>query len=239
LTPSVINKISIVIPAFNEETRLGATLERTHSYCAERFDDFEIIVVDDGSRDSTAALVEKFAGPKPGVKLLKNGINRGKGFSVRRGILASTHEYALMTDADLSTPIDELEKFLPYAAPDSVVIGSRGLKESNIVRHQPFYREWMGKGFNLLVRLLVHRGIHDTQCGFKLFGPGAKKSVFPLLNVNGFAFDVEILVLAARKGLKIYEVPVVWSNDSQSKVHPLRDSLRMLREIITIRLRHG
>lgn len=209
--------LSVVIPAYNESTRLPHSLGRIHEFLSRWGRSFEVVVVDDGSADDTARRARE-AG-LPALTVLRNDGNRGKGFSVRRGMLAARGDHRLMTDADLSTPIEELDRLL--AAQDEgydVVIGSRALPGANIEVHQPWYRENMGRVFNLLVRMLAVPGLHDTQCGFKLFSARAAEEVFGAGRLDGFSFDVEALFLARRCGYRIAELPVTWRNDAATRV---------------------
>ncbi len=228
--------LSIVIPAFDEEARIGRTLSATRAYLDARPDSVEVIVADDGSRDRTAALVEAVHREDPRVTLLHLPVNRGKGAAVRAGVQASHGARVLFMDADLATPIEDLPKL--EAALDSgadVAIGSRGLRESEIVTHQHPIREAMGKTFNLLVRALAVRGIRDTQCGFKLFTRTAANTLFSEARVNRFAFDVELLLLA-RGRFRVAEVPVRWRHVEQSKISPLRDATRMAYDLVKLRI---
>ena len=231
-------KLSVVIPAYNEAGRIGPTLGRIAEHLGGLGLEYEIVVVDDGSGDETRAVVQEAAKDIPALRLVANGVNRGKGFSVKTGFLHSTGELALVSDADLSTPIEELSRFLPEIEGGAdIVIGSRALEDSDIIRRQPIHRMLMGKTFNRLVRLLGVRGISDTQCGFKLFRRETCLPIFRALRVERFAFDVELLFLAERKGLRIVERPVRWTNSPYSKVRVIRDSARMLSDVIRIRLR--
>ena len=232
--------LSVIIPAYNEENRLPATLKEIGSYLDQGKTDYEIIVVDDGSKDKTTLKVKEIKNNNGRVQLLQNEKNRGKGFSVRKGILAAQGEYILFYDADGSTPISELEKLLEkLRAGYDIAIGSRGLKESQIRVRQPLYREYMGKIFNRLVRLLTVPGIADTQCGFKCFRRETARELFTLQKIKRFSFDVEILYLAQKGGYKIVEVPVVWMNSPVSRVGLIKDSLQMLFDLFRIRLIHG
>jgi len=227
--------LSFIIPAYNEEFRIGKTLETVLDYFTQQNYTYEIIVVDDGSNDRTPDVVAGY----PEVILFKQPQNKGKGAAVRRGMLESTGEYRLFSDADLSTPIVETERLLKELANGSdICIGSRALQSELIKKHQPFYREFMGKTFNKIVQLLVFKGISDTQCGFKCFSKQVAEAIFPLTKIDGFGFDVEILFLATKFGYKIKELPVEWHNDDRSKVNPITDSLKMLNEIIRIRKIH-
>jgi dolichyl-phosphate beta-glucosyltransferase len=208
--------LSVVIPAFNEEQRLPGTLATILPFLRSRGETFEVVVVDDGSRDRTA-LVAGQAGPE--VRVLKNPGNRGKGYSVRNGMLNALGAWRLMSDADLSTPIEELDR-LKAALTDGaeIAIASRAVSGANLEKRQSIMRETSGRFFNLLVRMLHLPGIKDTQCGFKLFSAAAARAAFTESTLDGFAFDVEALVLARRAGFKITEVPVTWRNDEQSRV---------------------
>lgn len=235
--PSVATELSIVIPAYNEERRLGPTLDRIADYCAGRGLAHEILVVDDGSTDRTSELVETHGAP--GLRLLRQPANRGKGAALKAGVTASAGERVLVTDADLSAPIGELERLEPRLAGGAdVVIGSRAAPGARLDRRQPIYRELMGKTFNRIIRLLGVRGLSDTQCGFKLFTGAAARDLFPRLTVDGFAYDVELVWLARRRGYRVEEVGVAWSDSGESRVHALRDSAAMLRDVIRMRWRH-
>jgi dolichyl-phosphate beta-glucosyltransferase len=208
--------LSVVIPAYNEARRLPATLVRVRAHLAARGLTHEIVVVDDGSADDTAA-VARAAGDA--VRVLRHEPNRGKGYAVRRGMLAATGERRLMTDADLSTPIDELARL--EAEVDrgfDVAIGSRAVAGARIEVRQPAYREAMGRLFNVLVQALLLPGLSDTQCGFKLFTAAAAAAAFGACRLDGFCFDVEALYVARRHGLRIAEVPIVWRNDAATRV---------------------
>jgi dolichyl-phosphate beta-glucosyltransferase len=198
---------------------------------------FEILAMDDGSSDESAAIVESCSRAMPELLLLRHDCNRGKGAAVRDGFLKARGEFVLLSDADLSTPIEMLDKFLERAgqpdAPDAI-IGSRPHRESQIEVRQPWLRRKMGETFNVLLRPLTGLPFRDTQCGFKLFRRKAFLPVFEALTIHGFAFDVEILVRAGRLGLRVAEYPVVWRNDPRSSVHIVRDSWRMLRDVLKI-----
>ncbi len=227
--------ISFVIPAYNEELRISQTINKVFDYFGKQNFEFEIIVVDDGSKDNTQIVMKNF----PNVKYIKLVQNQGKGAAVRTGMLAAQGKYIIFSDADLSTPVYEIPKLLKYLENGyDVCIGSRALDSSMIKVHQPFYREFMGKTFNKLVQLLVVKGISDTQCGFKGFTKQASEIIFSKQIINGFGFDVEIIYLAKLANLKIKEIPVEWYNDDRSKVHPIKDSIKMLSEIIKIRNLH-
>jgi dolichyl-phosphate beta-glucosyltransferase len=213
--------ISIVIPAYNEEVRLPETLRRITEFLAGRAWTFsEILVVDDGSRDATVAVAGRF----PGVRVLRNPGNRGKGYAVRHGVLEARGEWTLVTDADLSTPIEELEKLWPAAqqAGADVALGSRAVDRSLVGVHQSFLRESMGRLFNLVMRLVTGLPFRDTQCGFKLFRTRAAQEIFKRQLLDGFGFDVEVLFIARVLGYRAVEVPVAWNNAAGTKVSLLR-----------------
>jgi dolichyl-phosphate beta-glucosyltransferase len=229
--------LSVIIPAYNEAERIGPTLERVLAWGECLGQVFDIIVVDDGSSDGTVEIASQFGLP---VRVLKNGSNRGKGYSVRHGVLDSRGTYVLFSDADLSTPIEDYDRlFAAITAGNDIAVGSRALKDSNVTRHQPYYREAMGRTFNRIVRGLAVPGIMDTQCGFKLFKGEAARELFAALTTEGFAFDVEVLFVAIRRGFRIAEVPVTWANDERSSVHAVFDSVRMLRDVVRLRIRHS
>jgi glycosyltransferase involved in cell wall biosynthesis len=216
--------VSIVIPAYNEEARLPATLEAVFGYLrAKNFSFAEVLVVDDGSRDGTAALVEKTQQRHTGLRLLKNPGNRGKGFTVRHGILEAKGDWILYSDADLSAPIGELDKLLDAAerAGAQVAIGSRAIDRSLVGVHQSAFRELSGRVFNVVMRTITGLPFHDTQCGFKLFRAAAAREIFSRQQLDGFSFDVEDLVIAKTLGLRAIEVPVVWNNVEGTKVSTL------------------
>jgi dolichyl-phosphate beta-glucosyltransferase len=228
--------LSVVVPAYNEEARIGPSLAAIASYLGPKPFASEVIVVDDGSGDRTAETARAALESLPRGRILRREANTGKGAAVREGVLASRGRIVLFTDADLSTPIGEFDKFLPrLERGDDVVIGSRALPDSVIEVRQSRLREAMGKTFNLLVRTFVLRGFRDTQCGFKAFGRAAAMDLFQRLRTEGFAFDVEILMLARRLNYRIGEIPVVWRNSPSSRVRILRSSWRMLKELRRIR----
>lgn len=233
-----LSRLSIIIPAYDEAKRIIPSLERITAYLSPRLDDYEVIVIDDGSKDQTAPIVTQYSANHPQVHLRQNVRNRGKGYSVRHGMLWATGEWLLFSDADLSTPIDELEHFASFIGEFDVIIGSRGLKDSNIVEHQPVYREWMGRAFNQFVQRAALAGLSDTQCGFKLFSRTCARDVFSRTTIDGFGFDVEALFIAQALGYKIAEVPVTWANDTATKVHAVRDGLRMAGDVLKTRWLH-
>jgi dolichyl-phosphate beta-glucosyltransferase len=228
-------EISIIIPAFNEALRLPATLDRVQQFLETSSLSAEVIVVDDGSRDATAEVVRQRATAWPQLQLVASARNAGKGAAVQLGMARAHGRYRIFSDADLSVPIDDLEKLLrPLHSGAGVAIASRGLKDSQVELHQPWYRETMGKIFNRLVRVFVLDGVHDTQCGFKAFTAEVADRVFPALQTRGFGFDVEVLYRAQRAGYRIVEVPTRWINSPQSRVHPIRHSTMMIFELLAI-----
>jgi dolichyl-phosphate beta-glucosyltransferase len=217
LTLDPLRSLSIVIPAYNEEKRLPATLGLIVEWLkAKRLDFSELIVVDDGSRDNTAAV----AGNWPGVRLLRNPGNRGKGYAVRHGMLDASGEWVLYSDADLSTPIEEVDTLYQGAMSSGaqIAIGSRAIDRSLVTVHQSGFREWSGRIFNVVMRMVTGLKFRDTQCGFKLYHRDAAQKVFSEQKLDGFSFDVEDLYLAKKAGLKAVEVPVRWANVEGTKV---------------------
>ena len=233
----MVLELSVVIPAYNEARRLGPTLDRVAAYLGERGIGHEIVVVDDGSTDATPEVVRSH--PAPGLRLLVQEENRGKGAALRRGVAESRGARVLLSDADLSTPIEELEvleRRLDGGA--TVAIGSRAMPDSDVRVHQPRHRELMGKTFNLIVRLLGVRGLRDTQCGFKLLEGDLARRLFAELRTERYAYDVELVWLARRHGHRVEEVGVTWVNSPDTRVHPLADSAAMLRDLVLMRWRH-
>jgi dolichyl-phosphate beta-glucosyltransferase len=233
--------LSIVIPAYNEEKRIGDTIQAIHNFMEARGEVYEVIVVDDGSVDMTCDVAEGSILAQNGrLRIIHNGKNRGKGFSVKNGILSSSGEYVLICDADMSTPISELDKlFVNCGDKTPVVIGSRSLDDSSVGIRQPWYREKMGKIFNFFVRLLILNGFRDTQCGFKLIRGDVAREIGKDLKIEGFCFDVEILYIANKRGYGIKEVGVVWDDSSQSKVKILNSSSGMFLDLLKIKKFHG
>ncbi len=230
-------ELSVIIPAYNEEVRVEKTLQEIVTYLAGRLS-YEIIVVDDGSIDGTYEVCQKFLCLNRCGKILRNVQNRGKGYSVRKGMLEANGELRLFSDADMSTPIDQVEKLIDTIREGyDIAIGSRSIAGSNIELRQPFYREFMGKIFNFLVQTIAVRGIIDTQCGFKLFTEGAARSIFSRQYINRFSFDVEVLFVARKLGYRVKEIPITWINSPASKVNPVTDSIRMLRDLFYVRLK--
>jgi dolichyl-phosphate beta-glucosyltransferase len=231
--------LTVVIPAYNEAARIGATLQRILQYFDSQSWDGDVIVVLDGGRDRTGEEVRRVSGADPRVVVLDNEENRGKGFSVRRGMLAASGQYVLFCDADLSTPIDEAAGLI--AAIDAgadVAIASRALAASNVRVHQPWWRESMGRVFNWFVQRLALPGIQDSQCGFKCFRRDVAHRVFALQRVERFAFDVEVLSIARSLGYRIAEIPVTWIDQPASTVNPLTAPAGMLLDLVRIRINH-
>ena len=231
--------LSIVIPAYNEALRIGRTLEKVCQYLGTRNYPCELIVVDDGSRDETPHILEAYRDRNPRIRILSNESNRGKGYTVRRGVLEARGEFILFTDADLSAPIEETNKLLGTleSSGADVALGSRALDRRLIGIHQPWRRELAGRVFNFLVRLFTGLKLRDTQCGLKLFRRTTTRRAFELQQVKGFGFDPEVLFLVQRLGGKIVEVPVRWNDSPITKVRLLRDSSRMLWDLLAVRWR--
>ena len=230
---------SVVIPCYNEGTRIGDTVRTTLDYLSAESPDAELIVVDDGSTDATAGIVrEALEAAKVQTRLLQNFPNCGKGAAVRSGLLAASKPVGLFFDADLSTPLSEIPKVIePIAKGDvDLAFGSRALDRKLIGIRQPWRREQAGRVFNLIVRLATGMPFWDTQCGFKAFRLNVCRPILEKAHTVGFAFDVELLLLAHRAGLRLREVPVRWNHAEGSKVQVIHDSLRMLREVIALRI---
>jgi dolichyl-phosphate beta-glucosyltransferase len=234
--------LSIIVPAYNEEHRLPKTLDCIVAYVRARPYRAEIIVVEDGSSDATAALVQTYSQKNAEIRLVSNMTNRGKGFSVRHGMLEAHGEIALFTDADLSTPIEEADKLLAAlrsrgdAGGNDAAIGSRAIDRKLIAVHQSVLREQAGIFFNRLVRWIMGIGFSDTQCGFKAFRRERCRIIFEQQRIERFGFDPEILFLAKRHGLRVAEVPVRWSHDAGTKVNVAADGMRMILDLLVIRL---
>ena len=227
---------SLVIPAYNEGARLAPTLEKVLGYMARHECDAEVIVVNDGSRDNTADIVRSFAQNHPALRLVENPGNRGKGYSVRNGVLHARGRVVLFTDADLSSPLEEIPKLLQaLAAGADIAIGSRWLRAELQTKRQSLHRQLFGRIFNLLLRITLGLQFKDTQCGFKAFRQRAALAVFPLQRIEGWGFDPEILFLARKFGLKVQEVPVVWAHDGGTRIDPIADGARMFVEMLRIR----
>lgn len=229
-------KYSIVIPAYNESTRIPATLKsvvdciRAHGWNAE------VVVVNDGSVDNTANVVREFSRTAPEIRLLENPSNRGKGYTVRHGVLHAKGDIVMFTDADLSSPMEEAEGlFAAVAQGADIAIGSRWLATSRQTHRQPLYRQFFGRCFNLLTRMVMNLPFADTQCGFKAFTRSAAQTVFQLQTIERWGFDPEILFIALKRGYQIKEVPVSWAHDARTRISYLRDGLQMLKELAIVR----
>jgi len=232
-----LTSLSVVIPAYNEQHRLPATLDRVFAWLAGQPLEFqEVIVVNDGSRDGTAALVEGYAKEHPCLRLLNNSGNRGKGYSVRHGMLEARGEWVLFSDADLSTPIEDASNLYAVAlgAEADIAIGSRAVDRSLVSVHQPAMRELSGRFFNLVMRMVTGLRFRDTQCGFKLYRASAAREVFSRQKLDGFSFDVEDLYIALRLGIPAIEVPVHWANVEGTKVSAFT-GLRSFADLLRIR----
>jgi dolichyl-phosphate beta-glucosyltransferase len=233
--------LSIIIPAYNEEDRIGPTLERITRHLGSRAISFEVRIVDDGSTDRTLEIVDRFARQEdlPGaIHIHGNATNRGKGYSVRRGMLEAQGDYALFTDADLSAPIEELSKLEKdvMEGGSDIAFGSRDVEGSDVQVHQPWWRESSGKLFNQLVRLCTGLPYRDTQCGFKLFRMSCCKNLFKMQTLFDFGFDVELLYVARKWGLRMKEVPVAWRHSPGSKVRFVPHAFGMLVDLLKIRV---
>jgi glycosyltransferase involved in cell wall biosynthesis len=229
-------KYSIVIPAFNESARLPATLQSVVGCIRARGWDAEVIVVNDGSTDATAEVTRSFAQSAPEVQLMENPGNRGKGFSVRAGMLQARGEVALFTDSDLSAPIEEAERlFAAIKQGADIAIGSRWLESNRQTQRQPLYRQFFGRCFNAVTRAVMRLPFADTQCGLKAFTREAAQTVFQLQTIERWGFDPEILLIALKRGYRVVEVPVSWAHDERTRMSYLRDGLKMLEEMTIIR----
>ncbi len=226
--------LSVVVPAFNEAVRIGACVERASAYLAAQSYASELIVVSDGSTDATAQIARDAGRNR--VQVIETPHNRGKGCAVRTGVLAATGSCVLFSDVDFSTPLHEVERFLAAIANGlDVVVGSRALPDSDVRVRQAWWRQSMGRSFNVMMRAVIDIEMRDTQCGFKCFRREAARAIFSRAQIDRYAFDVEVLWVAQRLGLRVGELPVIWADDRQSKVHPIRDSLRMLLDLAAIR----
>jgi dolichyl-phosphate beta-glucosyltransferase len=227
---------SIVIPAYNEGARLGATLEKVLAYVRARGWDAEVIVVNDGSRDNTADIIQAFSAKHPMLRLLENPGNRGKGYSVRNGMLNARGQIVLFSDADLSSPIEEAPKlFQALDEGADIAIGSRWLRAETQTQRQPLHRQLFGRIFNLALRLTLGLKFKDTQCGFKAFKQPAVQAIFPLQRIERWGFDPEILFLARKLKFKVREVPVAWAHREGTSINPLVDGSRMVMEMLRVR----
>jgi dolichyl-phosphate beta-glucosyltransferase len=234
MNPS-LPELSIVIPAYNEELRLPATLDRLAAFLPTLGSETEVLVVDDGSKDRTAAVSENYRAKIPNLRVVANGVNRGKGYSVRHGMLEARGRNVLFTDADLSAPIEEAPKLLEALKNYDVAIGSRALDRNLIEIHESRFREFAGIVFNTIVRTVLRLPFVDTQCGFKAFRREPCRILFDQQRIERFGFDPELLYLARHHGLHTAEIPVRWAHSPATKVNMLRDSVQMFVDVFTIR----
>jgi len=232
---SAVPHLSIIIPSYNEELRLPSTLERIAAYLSTYAHEAEVLVVDDGSEDGTAAVAESYRSKILTLRVISNGVNRGKGYSVRQGIEEARGRIALFTDADLSAPIEEAGKLIDGLETNDVAIGSRAMDRSLITVHESPFREFAGIIFNKIVRSILWLPFVDTQCGFKAFRRERCGIIFEQQTIEGFGFDPELLYLARRHGLRAVEIPVRWGHSPATKVSMLHDSIQMFIDIFTIR----
>ena len=232
---AAVPELSIIIPSYNEEARLPATLDRIVGYVSKSGRETEVLVVDDGSADRTAAVAETFREKLPSLRVLSNGVNRGKGYSVRHGMREARGRIVLFTDADLSAPIEEADKLIAVMDKNDVAIGSRALDRSLISVHESLFREFAGIVFNKLVRVILRLPFVDTQCGFKAFRSERCRIIFEQQRIERFGFDPELLYLARHHGLHAVEIPVRWAHSPATKVNMLRDSIQMFLDILVIR----
>jgi dolichyl-phosphate beta-glucosyltransferase len=231
--------LSIVIPAYNEETRLLPTILTIIDYLDRKAEQYEIIIVNDGSTDTTVDIVQKLQKLKPSVQLISLDRNSGKGAAVRKGVMQAQGQLILFIDADGATPFAEIEKLLSAINEDfDVAFGSRAMPLSDTKVISWFHRKFLGRIFNFFVSKLFSQKVYDTQCGFKLFKHSAAKAIFAIQSLDGFSFDVEVLFIANRLGMKIKEIPVNWSNVSGSKVNVILDGIKMFLDLIRIKLLH-
>jgi glycosyltransferase involved in cell wall biosynthesis len=227
---------SIVVPAYNESARLAASLDQILDFCRRQGWDAEVVVVNDGSRDDTAGIARRYAESDPRVRLVENPGNRGKGYSVRHGMLEARGEVMIFSDADLSSPIDEAEKLVAaIRAGADVAIGSRWMQPELMTERQPLRRQFLGRLFNLLLHALLGLRFKDTQCGLKAFTRSAALALFSRQRIERWGFDPELLFLARRLRLRTVEVPVAWAHDDRSKIKPLLDGMKMACEVLRIR----
>jgi glycosyltransferase involved in cell wall biosynthesis len=232
---STAPELSIIIPSYNEELRLPATLERIAAYLSTYGREAEVLVVDDGSKDGTAAVADYFRIKIPTLRVVSNGANRGKGFSVRHGMQEARGRIALFTDADLSAPIEEAGKLIDALETYDVAIGSRAMDRSLITVHESPFREFAGIIFNKIVRSILWLPFVDTQCGFKAFRRERCGIIFEQQTIERFGFDPELLYLARRHGLRAVEIPVRWGHSPATRVSMLHDSIQMFIDVFTIR----
>ena len=228
--------LSIIIPVYNEQSRITSTLKKLTSFLNKQTFTWQILIINDGSTDNTENIVKEWIEKNSKISL-KSISHQGKGSAIKKGMLLASGSYRFMCDADLAMPINELSKFLKAVEKNyDIVIGSRQISGSDRIG-EPLLRHIMGRIFNIITRLLLIPGIHDTQCGFKCFSAKAVKQIFPIQKIKGFAFDTEILYLAHKRKLSIYEIPITWQYHSDSKVSIIKDSITMFKDILFIWLR--
>ncbi len=229
-------RYSIIIPAYNESRRIEPTLQKVLAYVQAQGWDAEIIVVNDGSRDNTADVIRRYSQNHPSLRLIENPGNRGKGYSVRNGMLNARGDVMLFSDADLSAPIEEAPKLLEaIAAGADMAIGSRWMRAELQTERQSMHRQLFGRVFNLVLRLVLGLNFKDTQCGFKAFNRRAVETIFPMQKIERWGFDPELIFLAQKNGLRVVEVPVQWAHEEGGSIHPLRDGMRMVWDVLRIR----
>lgn len=228
--------LAIIVPAYNEESRIEPTLTRMNEFLSAQSYSWKVVVLSDGSSDRTVEIVKEFAATHSSFEVVDCQPNHGKGHVVRKGMLESSAELVLFSDADLATPIEEVDKLLAKMESHDIAIGSRPLKDSELEVRQPWYRETLGRAFNFAVQSLAVKGIQDTQCGFKLFRNKAAKDVFSRCKLDGFGFDFEALMIAHDLGYRVAEVPVRWRHIDGSKVVLMRDGPRMLWDLVKLRV---
>lgn len=243
LTPPSVNRppivgevhLSVIIPAYNEERRIGKTLASIRKYLDVQTYNYEVIISDDGSRDTTVPIVKIIQEGWPQLRLLTAVENRGKGAVVKHAMLNARGKYLLFTDADNATPIEEVEKFWPYADTFPIVFGSRHCKGAHIYIHQATHRKWLSRASNLLIRFIAVPGVWDTQCGFKMFERSAGKNIFANVKMERFGFDIEAFVIAQKLGYPFKEVGINWYNDPDTRVRTGKEAIRTLRDLFKIR----
>ncbi|NOQ55175.1 MAG: glycosyltransferase [Nanohaloarchaea archaeon] len=231
MTKNKFNEISVIIPVYKEEKRLKQSLPKIVKYLNDNFSRFEIIIALDPPKGNTEQIAKDIY---KDIILIESNKNMGKGYSVKQGIVAAKYEIILFVDVDLSTPIEEIGRFMPYLNTHQVIIGSRNLKDSKITKRQPLLRSTLGNIFPLFVRFLIIKDIKDTQCGFKMFKKETIRPIFSKQKIDGFAFDAELLLIAKKKGYKIKEIPIEWTNSDESRLNVFKDSIRMGIEITKI-----
>lgn len=226
--------LSVILPAYNEETRILPSLENRHKYLESQNYSYEVIIVNDGSSDKTKELVQEKIKDWPNFKLIDNKTNKGKGGVVKQGMLEASGQWRLFMDVDESVTINEIERLWPYAKNFEVIIGSRYTKGGKVTKKQPLVRRVISRGGNLLIQMLVAWGIKDTQCGFKIFSGHAAKEIFPLQTMERWSFDMELVAIAKKHGYKIKEVPVIWQEQAGSKLGAAKAAARSLRDVFII-----